>query len=465
VKKPQKYDQLADLLAFNYRLPAAMVHHCTSCGSDSDIAQGVLKRCCPFCGNSTERNDQPNKRFEPTQILPFRLVRNQAKKAITDWNDSRNSFQEYHDRILSFENEILNQAVIEPVYLPFWFFVPTQEDLESYKKLQAELISNSGPFPVNEHAKSLTNLPSRIPSYNGAAMPNHELNILEPWPLEEALPFDPVFVRSVAVESPHLELESAAQKFRRSVAFSEHYMESYGCDADLQGLTRNDGKSQLLRDLSGVEIPQVWGSVLGFERIQVCQILLPVWICNFSKNQKKYRIFVNGATGEIVWDIKPYGGIVDPRFRIIRKRASYGCGCLMPVIGFMLANAFMITYSSKIGFGVIIVGSVFAVILLFVNARHVSRILTISGGSSSVLGTSREISGKKQESIHGKKVRIGFGYGLVCAMILPGVFKYLFGMGPNSFLPGLILGLLFGYFGYVIISRVFAELIRYIRKQ
>ena len=38
----------------------------------------------------------------------------------------------------------------------------------------------------------------------------------------------------------------------------------------------------------------------SFDKITYKYVILPVWICNYSYNNKKYQFMVNGETGKIV---------------------------------------------------------------------------------------------------------------------------------------------------------------------
>lgn len=361
-------------------LPEARAFVCASCGASTEVALGDMRRECPFCGNTLGGDATPCKHFEPQWVLPFHLDKGQALQKVVEWNAQRSRFQRVADRLpLLDPAQVLQEGKAEPVYLPFWIYLPEEQARREVRlespKLQASMGSTDGKVRI----------PARIPHYNGGAFPRQELFALEPWPLKELVAYDPVFLSQVPVEAPRMELGESWHAFADSVAFYDLYLDALGGTLDVESVRRLPVPLRLARYYIS-EMP-LWSDCLNAGQLSVVQCLLPAWICHLKVDGKSYRVFVNGASGEVVWDMEAFGGVESAAAQTTRAWSRYAVGCALPSVGMGLAVLVgILTRNAALSF------AVFALCLLMVPfwllaGRKAGRKVDLGSGEGSTSGS------------------------------------------------------------------------------
>lgn len=390
--------ELAELLANPPAGIETQAHSCSGCGANTEIPPGAYVACCPFCGNALGSNRTPRPHTDPTHVLPFQLDRESALNAIANWNNGRNRIAEWTDRLPRFGRADLENAKMEPVFLPFWMFLPHGKVKRQYD-LQIMGIGAS---------QEQVQLPGQIPHYNGKSFPRQELYVLEPWPLQQTVPFNPVFVSRIAVESPHRNLGETWQNFLSSVAFYDSYLDHLGGTLDVQSLLDLPVPLRTIKFKIG-EMP-LWRDILQANNVLATQVLLPAWICNATLAGKLCRIFVNGASGEVVFDMQPFGGAEKASTRTAKQWGTYGLGCAAPTLGMILGITLTAIFSSPWPAFVCGLLGFIAVPFILWKGKSIGRKVVLGTGASSVMG-SAEQARTRQTSTHS-------GLGIGCAMFI-----------------------------------------------
>lgn len=319
--------KLLDLLQAPAPSKPARVHQCRNCGASTEIPSGSLVACCPFCGSTLGEGFSDHDHLEPNHLIPFALDREAALERIALWNDQRTRVEEMTDNLPKFGRAELRHAVVEPVFLPFWVFSPMKgRDIEH----TLEIVSSTG---FGRQAR----VPERIPHYLGASFPGQELHALEPWPLTESVPYHPVFLRGIAVESPGSDLAEAWRSLEANVAFPDLYLDHLGGRIDLKSLMAMPEALRMVRH--GVRRIPLWGEILRPEDLRARLVLLPAWICNATLEGKRHRLFVNGTTGEVAFDMAAFGGVQDATRQAGSQLATIASGCALPTAGFVVGIA------------------------------------------------------------------------------------------------------------------------------
>lgn len=278
------------MLAQDAQLPLMESYDCQSCGAQIDTPTGSVIQCCPFCGNNLGTRRQLHKHFVPEYILPFHIAKASLCQRLTEWNQHRTNPIQTVDGIPALADTSFLNIQAEPVYLPYWLFI----------RSNAEAPICSIPLSVNKRVSA--SIPAILPHYSGARFPRQETYVLEPWPTQNLLPFNTAFIRKIAVESPQWHVKDAWNHFQDSVAFMELYLQEYGINTDIQ-------QTAVEFDLQSFLHPQRpstfrfvrWKELVDAQHFQIAQALLPVWICHLPGDNPQ-RVFVNGASGEIIWD-------------------------------------------------------------------------------------------------------------------------------------------------------------------
>jgi hypothetical protein len=279
------------LLSQQVKLPTAESHECKNCGAVTELPVIHLVKFCPFCRSPLGLELRPHKHFSPEALLPFTLTRAQALDALVQWNDVRTDFITQAEHLPVLTGSEIRDCVLEPVFLPYWLFFPKADAPES-------CVVDIGP-QESVNAK----MPASIPHYNGKDFPRQECYVLEPWPLERLVSFDPTFLRQIAVEAPLLDVNDAWSTFENSVAFYDLHLRKGGSRLDVQKTAEE--QARYFEDSRN----PFWRRYLQATQVDVMQCLLPVWIGHLRLGNRSYRIFMNGASGEVVWDMGPLGGV------------------------------------------------------------------------------------------------------------------------------------------------------------
>lgn len=413
--------ELAELLENPPAGIETQAHACSGCGANTEIPPGAYVASCPFCGNALGSERTPRPHTDPTHLLPFRLDRESALNAIANWNNGRSRIAEWTDRLPRFGRADLENAKMEPVFLPFWMFLP-HGNLQRQHDLQ--IMGIGAP-------QEKVQLPDQIPHYNGKSFPRQELYVLEPWPLQQTVPFNPVFVSRIAVESPHRNLGEAWQDFLSSVAFYDSYLDHLGGTLDVQSLLDLPVPLRTVKFHIG-EMP-IWRDILQANNLLATQVLLPAWICNATLAGKNCRIFVNGASGEVVFDMQPFGGPEKASTRTAKQWGTYALGCAAPTIGMILgiilgllfSRPWLAVASGLLGF--------LAVPFILWKGKNIGRKVVLGTGESSVMGSA--------EQARTRQTGLQSGMGLGCSMLIAApiglmlggfIGMFVFHMGNNS---------------------------------
>ncbi|MCF6358173.1 MAG: hypothetical protein L3J54_10245 [Draconibacterium sp.] len=271
---------------------------CSSCGASSTLEPNITAASCPYCANSLVISDAKDESvIQPKSLLPFKLTKDAAKKEFDKWVKK-----------LWFAPNILKKATLnfehfKGVYIPYWTFdtdtssnyvgqrgehyyvtesYTTTENGKSVSKTRQ--VQKTRWYPASGHVKKFFD---DILTVATKSLPKHYIYELEPWDLENLVPFDKNYLSGFIAEKYQIELKEGFE-IAKEIA-----------DRKIRELVR--------RDIGG-DVQRITALNTSYKDISFKHLLLPVYVAAFKFKNKVYQFLVNGRTGEVQGE-RPYSWI------------------------------------------------------------------------------------------------------------------------------------------------------------
>ena len=274
-----------------------VVARCEGCGAESSMDPNITSDDCPFCGSPMVAKGGSNKQIKPKSLLPFAVTRDEATKSFVDWIQSLwfapNKLKEYTK----------NHQGLNGMYVPYWTY---DSDTTSYYTGQrGEHYYVTETYTTQENGQTVTKTrqvrktrwyPCRGVVWNtfddvlvlaSDSLPTKYIEALEPWDLENLVPYGDEYLAGFRTESYQLGLGPGFHK--------------------AQDIMDDDIRRSVRYDIGGDE--QRISSVKSqYDNVTFKHILLPVWISAYRYQEQVYRFLINARTGEVQGE-RPYSWI------------------------------------------------------------------------------------------------------------------------------------------------------------
>jgi hypothetical protein len=232
----------------------------------------------------------------PEAVLPFTLDRAGARTALVGWTKSRLFAPNRLKKVT--EAEWMNST-----YLPHWTFDTDTVSHYTGQRGQHYWVTERYTVTVNGQSETRTRRVRKTRWYPASGtvtrhfddvlvtatrqVAPERLARLEPWPLDEAAPFQPGYVaghESLRYDvEPEAGLAEAKDKMAPTIA------------------------GDCRRDIGGDE-QRVHSVDTAYSHVTYKLMLLPVWIGSYLYGGKPFQILVNGRTGKVQGE-RPYSAI------------------------------------------------------------------------------------------------------------------------------------------------------------
>ncbi len=268
---------------------------CDGCGAETTFDPNVVSGMCDFCGSPlASKEGHKANLIEPGGLLPFKI---KGKEGV-------NLYKTWLNKLWFAPNKLKSRArqveKISGIYIPYWTFdAQTSTDYkgergdnydeeETYVDDEGE--EQTRTITRTEWTSVMGNVSRFFDDMLVAAsktLPVQYLDRLEPWDLENLVPYDTKYLSGFKSESYQDSLEDGFEAAKTK-------MESV-----IQDDIRKDigGDQQVIKDADTL-----------YSDITFKHILLPIWISSYKYNDKVYRFLVNGRTGEVQGE-RPYSWI------------------------------------------------------------------------------------------------------------------------------------------------------------
>ena len=184
-------------------------YSCPSCGAELICDESTAATSCPYCGNPTVVPGQFSGQLKPDFIIPFKLSREDAIKALRE---------HYKGKILlpkTFTNENHVQE-IRGVYVPFWMFDGKAMGDARYEATRSHSYT-SGDYEITktEHfdiyrAGSVTF--EKVPVDASSKMPDDHMDSIEPYDYKGLKSFSTAYLPGFLADKYDVSVEESRER-------------------------------------------------------------------------------------------------------------------------------------------------------------------------------------------------------------------------------------------------------------
>lgn len=271
---------------------------CESCGASSTLEPNITSALCPYCSTPLIVDHAKDETvIQPKSLLPFKLDKNAAKSEFKKW------IKKLWFAPNNLKKAALNFDQFKGIYIPYWTF--DTDTHTNYVGQRGEHYYETESYTTTEDGKSVTKTrqvqKTRWYSASGSvhkffddiltvaskSLPQKYIYKLEPWDLENLVPFDKSYLSGFLTEKYQVELDEGFE-IAKGIA-----------DPEIRSLVR--------RDIGGDE-QRILSMNTSYNDITFKHLLLPVFVSAYKFKDKLYQFLVNGRTGEVQGQ-RPYSWI------------------------------------------------------------------------------------------------------------------------------------------------------------
>jgi LSD1 subclass zinc finger protein len=267
---------------------------CSGCGAQTTLKPNVTSDNCAFCGTSLViQGGSQATILRPKSLLPFNVSQKDAGELFKNWlgdlwfapNDLTSTAR--------------NAERLKGMYIPYWTF-----DSDTFSEYTGE---RGDDYTVTEtytengetHTRQVTRT-RWSPAFGNInhdfddvlvdatkSLPNDYVRKLEPWDLENLVPYNDQYLSGFQTETYQVNLKDGFEEAKKIM------------DEQIREIIR--------RDIGG-DHQRIHTVKTKHSKITFKHILLPIWISAYRYNDQVYRFLVNGRTGEVQGE-RPYSWI------------------------------------------------------------------------------------------------------------------------------------------------------------
>ncbi|MBN2718007.1 MAG: hypothetical protein JXX14_19315 [Deltaproteobacteria bacterium] len=260
---------------------------CDACKAELTFEPNITSDQCPFCANDINAQQHSRHAIKPRSLLPFKVTVEESRAAFLKWVKSR----WFAPGKLRRDAKMSKMA---GVYMPFWTYDTNTTSDYSGSRGEYYYVSQTYTTTVNGKRVTRTRQVRRTRWYpasgtvNNAfddilvvastALPLKFAQKLDPWDLENLVPYTADYLQGFRVQSYSLGLEAGFAEAKEQIT----------------PVIRKD----VYADIGG-DTQRIHSIQTRYNNVTFKHILLPVWINAYRFKNRQYRILVNARTGEV----------------------------------------------------------------------------------------------------------------------------------------------------------------------
>jgi len=268
---------------------------CDACGAETTFNDKIVSDNCVFCGNQiTLKSGTTCSIIKPKSLLSFKIDQKQGFTEFQKWVKS-----------LWFAPSDLKKKANSPekflgIYIPYWTY--DSDTVSNYTGQRGVNYTTTETYTTVVNGKSVTQTrvvtKIRWSFASGTVnndfddvlvlasntLPKSHTEKLEPWDLENVVPFDEKFLSGFKAEAYKIGLPEGFDQAKVIM------------DGTIRTLIKKDigGDHQTISTVN-----------TSYSNIKFKHLLLPIWLSTFAYNNKIFRFLINGRTGEVQGE-RPY---------------------------------------------------------------------------------------------------------------------------------------------------------------
>jgi LSD1 subclass zinc finger protein len=292
----KEYDLSQALSALDKATPVAdsQLLQCANCGAEFKFAKNVYAGECPFCGTPIVAQTAAGKAIKPRSLLPFKVTDREAMELFRDW---LKHIWFAPNKVKRFAR---SDSRLKGVYLPYWTFDSYTET--RYTGARGDVYYVNQRVSYVENGRRVTRM-RRVPKIRWTpvrgrvsrffddvlveasnSLPRQLLDRLQPWDLENLIPYDKKYLSGLSSEYYQIDLDQGYDRARQI----------------MERIIYQDIAFDIGGDQQRVHSLHTQHSNNTYKHC-----LLPVWSAAFRYRNKTYRFVINGRTGEVQGE-RPY---------------------------------------------------------------------------------------------------------------------------------------------------------------
>ena len=268
--------------------------HCDECGASFQFESSIHAGECPFCGTPIVTATLQSKAIQPKSLLPFSIDQVAAAKLFDEWLKglwfAPNAVKKY----------ARSDTKLNGVYLPYWTF--DSSTVTRYHGERGDIYYEQQAVQVRRNKRVVREMrqvakirwvpvSGRVARFfddvligASRSLPHKIVDTLQPWDLEQLIPYDEKYLSGFRSEFYQVEL---AEGFD----YAKQVMDN-----------------QIYRDIAydiGGDHQRVNSTQTQHSNNTYKHCLLPVWSAAFRYRDKSYHFIINGRTGSVQGE-RPY---------------------------------------------------------------------------------------------------------------------------------------------------------------
>lgn len=275
---------------------------CPTCGAEMLTETEQATCTCSYCGTGMAVFGSGEGKVSPEKIIPFTISKAQAETFFKKW------WME-HDTLLELQMQKM-KLDIQPMYLPVWLInanvrsdvsamvrrtetVAEERYQYSGTSVLGDIMNRNDAISRLSDKRKITNNYlirklveskfDRVPNNASFHFSSTKFQGIEPYDYDFLEDFEPAYLSGFPAEQYSVEINDVIPRtIKRIKDFGEKQCDTYilGSGAGISEIERKIHSS---------------GTV---ELREACYALVPVWVCSYFYNKKRYSVYVNGQTGK-----------------------------------------------------------------------------------------------------------------------------------------------------------------------
>ncbi len=258
---------------------------CDSCGAETTFDPNVVSSECDFCGSPlVSKEAHTSSIIAPKAMLPFRIDKKQGIELYRKWLK----------KLWFAPNKLKSQARqtedLAGIYTPYWTY--DSDTRTNYSGQRGDDYQTTETYYENGEQKTRTVTKTRWTSVRGRVsrffddvmvpasdtLPRKYVDKLEPWDLENLVPYDTKYLSGFKSETYQVSLENGF-----TIAKTK-----------MEPVIRQD----IRHDIGG-DHQRISSMNTEYMSTTFKHILLPIWLSAYKYKNKVYRFMINARTGEV----------------------------------------------------------------------------------------------------------------------------------------------------------------------
>ena len=274
----------------------SMTVKCGACGAQTTLAPNVTAGACAFCGSAIVAHAESTRKIKPRSLLPFHVDAQAAMKLFREWVASRWFAPGDLKRLAS-------TGKINGVYIPYWTYdcdTWTQyvgERGEHYWTTETYTTMENGQMVTKTRQVQKTRwYPASgtvddsfddILVLASTTLPRKYTEKLEPWDLQNLVPYGDEFLAGFVAESYQIDLDEGFDVAKGKM------------EPTIHGSIRSD---------IGGDEQRILSTSTRYDHVTFKHVLLPLWISAYRYRDRAFRFLVNARTGEVTGE-RPWSAL------------------------------------------------------------------------------------------------------------------------------------------------------------